>query len=363
MNILFLKLRRFCFKLLKQNQVIYLYNYRKYLSVELSKAEEDFNKLPKEIQRSNSDLIDQLDKYWNLRTKEHFLYYRLFEKQSNLEEFKKYVPPFKFVNDHQERLQKNINFLKYTDKLEQYYLFNKVAINTPSILCFSDRGTLYDIQKNSISIDTAYQILCSLDVIVAKPLRGSGGYGIVLLTNKKQCKDFLETIVSKRESYLFQEKINQVDELQLINPSSINTLRVVMCYEHLDSCPLKVCILRMGRLGSFVDNSAQGGISVGINVDSGEFYPIAYGEHIEGGFEVHPDSKFVFQNSKINNWNTLKKSIIDCGDKLESFKDFAFDVVITNEGIVILEMNFHYGIDHIQRTIGGVRDIFNIKPN
>ena len=81
--------------------------------------------------------------------------------------------------------------------------------------------------------------------------------------------------LSARVLYVVQKGLTQHPALNAINSSSINTLRIVM---QRDDSGLRIAAaaLRMGRDKKFVDNSAQGGVSVFIDPDTGAFAPMAY---------------------------------------------------------------------------------------
>lgn len=62
----------------------------------------------------------------------------------------------------------------------------------------------------------------------------------------------------------------QRDDLNRINPSSLNTLRTIVLYEN-KKARIVAILLRIGRKGVEVDNSGQGGISVEVNLADGTF--------------------------------------------------------------------------------------------
>ena len=112
-----------------------------------------------------------------------------------------------------------------------------------------------------------------------------------------------------------------------------------------------------------VDNSAQGGLSIAINVEDGTFADYATTEHGGGEYESHPDSGFLFKGNRIGGWDLIKKQVEEYASKLLDFRDVALDVAVLENGVSIIEYNFGYGIDHIQKTIGGIAKILNINPS
>ena len=121
--------------------------------------------------------------------------------------------------------------------------------------------------------------------------------------------------------------------------------------------------MRIGRDGKDVDNSHQGGISVQIDVNTGEMNQYAHEEHgYDKIYESHPDSGFIFKGFKIKEWDSIKKNILDYAAKLAEVKEIAWDIAIVDKGIVVIEINIGYGLDHLQCCCGGLRRILNIYP-
>ncbi len=118
----------------------------------------------------------------------------------------------------------------------------------------------------------------------------------------------------------------------------------------------------MGRNGSFVDNSAQGGISVNIDIEKGALDKYAFVEHSSERFENHPDTNFKFDGFILYDWVKIKQNILDYANKAIEFSDIAWDVAIQEDEISVIEINSNYGIDHLQCCIGGMRRKLNIYP-
>jgi hypothetical protein len=119
----------------------------------------------------------------------------------------------------------------------------------------------------------------------------------------------------------------------------------------------------MGRKGKEVDNSAQGGVSVKVDTQTGQVTPTATAEHGGGIMTCHPDTGKSFGDITLENWPELKAQIESIGTKLIDFKNIALDIAITDEGAKLLEFNFRYGIEHQQCVLGGVRRLLGIYPD
>ena len=352
-------IRRAIFKRLKKSDLIYtltfLYNCRRDLIC-------NYKEMKKWEIKSKDVVKQELDmckKYWHCHVWYYYIHYELYNKLLTKEALLDYVPPFYFANQHQEKFQKGIDVVKLSNKLEQFYLFRERGIETPNVLYVIKNNKIYNLDGEVIDLKTLDDYTFHQKLFV-KPCGNCGGFGISVVHSLKELNEYLKSYSSK-DIYVVQKKIEQRTDLDAINSSCVNTLRVIV-HETLDhKMEMKICILRMGRNNSDVDNSAQGGISIVVDVANGRFTDYATAEHGGGKFYTHPDSKFKFSGQGINDWQEVKCQIEETATKLVDLHDIALDVALTPTGISIIEYNFGYGIDHIQKTIGGVRGILDVK--
>ena len=87
----------------------------------------------------------------------------------------------------------------------------------------------------------------------------------------------------------------------------------------------------MGRAGKEVDNSAQGGISIKIDCNTGKLENSATAEHGGGRYLSRPNSNFIFENNYIKEWDHIKVQIGNIANKLSDFNDIALDIAITEK--------------------------------
>lgn len=97
-------------------------------------------------------------------------------------------------------------------------------------------------------------------------------------------------------NFVVQELIHQADVLATLNPSSVNTFRVItyILDDRIHICPIA---LRLGRSSSDRDNIHYGGVCIGINAD-GTLKKEAFSEQGEH-FVFHPDTKVKFSGYNI----------------------------------------------------------------
>lgn len=364
-------LRRSVFRILKKNKWIFYY-YEKakwHKEIEYHKQTNDPKNLKPidQIKREEKAIRD----YWRIGTF-HYYRYGLQYKQLSEEQLLDYVPTFYFHKSI-EHHHKGVDTILYGDKLTQALLFEERNIPTAQVIAVVKKGECLDL-LGKINVDLAQivreKLVNTTNKLFFKPSGNCGGAGILvlkcddeglLLNNERisSLEDLWSSLIYD-ETYVVEENIIQSTQLSQINSSSVNTLRTVV-QRGEDRMVIKTCILRMGRNGKEVDNSAQGGISIGVDVSSGQLADYATAEHGSGVFYEHPDSKFQFAGSCIDNWEDVKCQIESIANKLIDFKDIALDIAITNDKVILVEFNFRYGIEHQQCVLGGMRRTFNIS--
>lgn len=361
-------------KIARNNKLIFSAYYR-YTSTEYKINRKKFNDYKKINQlKVKKDLL-LINRYWNSYS-DHYIRYELFNKQLSDDDLLDYIPPYYFYTKYLSIKHKNIDTSKYKSKLAQFQLFKEREIPTPLLIGTVNKRVVYN--NDNIPIDLEYLITCHLSAhfnnkLFFKPINEGGGNGIIVLkkhggilylNNKVIEPEKVINEFSRNEIYIIQEGIVQREDINIINSSSVNTLRVVIQLSSItNEMEISAIVMRIGRNGSEVDNSAQGGLSIQINTDTGDFARFATAEHGGGIFYEHPDSQFEFKNKKIANWSLIKHQISDIANKLKDFKDVALDIAITSDGVELIELNFTYGIDHLQTACGGMRKQLNVYPD
>ncbi len=105
--------------------------------------------------------------------------------------------------------------------------------------------------------------------------------------------------------------------------------------------------IRIGRKGSAVDNTAQGGIWSQINRDTGEIYAGVTKKSFNkrtkkspGTFSAHPDTGETFEGVKIPWWDEGRKLALEAHEKLApDALTLGWDVALAEHGPVLLEVN------------------------
>ncbi len=363
-------IRRALFRVLKKSKLIFnlmewITGYKEILiqkRIHSNDTKKDYRTILKEIRI--------IRRYWHCGSFHYWRYGLPYIQLSN-EELLDYVPTYY----HHKKLEKDhlgIDTVHFGDKLVQANLFKEKEIRSGEVIAYYKDRRWFSFSNN--------QVICIAPIITSylkenggklflKPAGGQGGFGIFVLKYEQQCYlangkiidllDFIQSLPNR--PFILQKGIVQSKQMMDVNPSSVNTLRVVVQKDY-DVMRMRTCIIRMGRKGKEVDNSAQGGVSVKVDPLTGRVADTATAEHGGGIMICHPDSRKVFGDIIINNWLELKEQIEFIGTKLIEFKNIALDIAVTEEGPVLLEFNFRYGIEHQQCVLGGVRRLLNIFP-
>ena len=351
---------RFCYK----------YNYEK-----MAIAMKKYKNCPKEEKKEKYQIkreINLLKQYWGCYPT-HYFRYELYKKENNLteEELKNYIPEFFFYNVFLPQFEdKKYKFLIEEKNITDNY-FKGLNISCPKVIAKKIKNEFFDENMNYISIDNLLKKIeiSDFNKIFFKPTDGEGGYGIDIFSKnaksiyRKKDGKILDNdyLLSLSNDYIIQPGLIQDKKISEIYSNSINTFRIAT--ENKNGRVRVLCAtLRLGKAGSEVDNSAQGGIILGINIENGNVKEYAVTELCEKYYN-HPDSKYIFKGKKIEKWDTIKKFAIDSAKKIPYFSYLGWDIALLEDEVVAIETNLGFGIDHYQIPLGGLRKQFNInKP-
>ncbi len=153
---------------------------------------------------------------------------------------------------------------------------------------------------------------------------------------------------------LVQNVIRQHEVLSSLHSASLNTLRLWSIWEEHGPAYFQG-VLRMGRGGACVDNAGQGGMFVSILPD-GTLGRLAscYADFSLETFTEHPDSHVVFEGLRLPFFEEATQMICAAHRLFpRELFDLAWDIAITPDGPLIVEVNSNGGTTMMQRVCGG----------
>lgn len=296
------------------------------------------------------------------------------------ENWQDYVPDFQYFMLH----PMNNHFLKWLDKTTLKYVLNSNGceevmpdyyVYVENELCGGRFTYLMDcptdIPKDK---DFLWNLLNKEKVLAMKPNSGtSGGLGFIKLelredglyeNNKQITMSRFEEIRDAMRNYIITSYCYQHQELAKVWPDSECTLRVIMCKDTAQDryAPTTwsnvVSFARFGsELSGGASNLSAGGVGVGFDFETGKFKPVGvrYRRFCEdGNWEItqHPDTNIVWDGFCLPNWEYVKGKIMDVCQHMSSLDYLGLDIIITEDGLKLCEINSHAALDYSQVLSG-----------
>ena len=153
-----------------------------------------------------------------------------------------------------------------------------------------------------------------------------------------------------KKDFIIQECVEQSISLKLLNPSSLNTIRV-MTYLRPDGVHVLSSVLRIGQPGSHTDNYSGGGVIIGVD-DNGVLKNQGY--TINGNVLNKTHTNVVFKDFQIPNYSSVIKMVMAMHPIVPYFKFVSWDIGIDKtDAPVFIEFNtYSQNIDIHQITNG-----------
>ena len=190
--------------------------------------------------------------------------------------------------------------------------------------------------------------------IIYKPIASSGGHGIRVMEIGEGA---LETVYENLkalpagiiEGYLIQHPL-----MQQLSENSVNTIRIVTIRTKENMPDLekdKVYFLysgiRMGQGKSYVDNLHSGGLMAAVDVETGNVVTGGV-DHKVQMFDVHPSTGAQIKGFNIPYYQEAKQMIEKASKTKGVYGLLGWDVAITENGPVLIEINTSPGADGLQ---------------
>ena len=243
---------------------------------------------------------------------------------------------------------------------------------------------LMDSPKNIMhDEDYLLNLLKEKSILALKPSRGQGGHGFVMLryiaeedkiyANDKELteKDF-NTFKETLDGYIVTEYVKQHKSLDAVWKDSVCTLRVV-ALNHSDdkfSGGKSEVIAAYARFGTSISSGASnlssGGVAVSFDFNTGLFgkeffmYP-KFSPNGEFKFPYHPDTKVSLFGNELPHWDIVRDVTLSVCDYLSSLEYFGFDIMVTDGGVKICEINTLPALTGVQVLCGPVLHNASVK--
>lgn len=281
-------------------------------------------------------------------------YWHQYYKSVNGEFYASYIPEDVFCAIISPQFNQMRQWPALLDKNLSYNLFKN--IHQPKCVVQNINGFYY-LNGAIISEKMALETCNFLDAsLIIKPTIDSGN-GIMVESftvdnYKTSFKNFtlLELFTLYKKDFIVQESVQQSTALRSLNPSSLNTLRL-MTYLKEDGTHVLSSVIRIGQPGNHTDNFSGGGIVCGINND-GKLKNKGYSRNGNVYTETH--TNVVLEGFEIPNYAVVLNMVKAMHPKVPYFKFISWDIGIDKDDLpIFIEYNTYYqDVDLHQITNG-----------
>lgn len=227
----------------------------------------------------------------------------------------------------------------YSDKNLTEFLLK--GIKQPETVLKNMNGYYY---LNGVAVDkgTAIQACGNLSDVIIKPTLQSHGSGVrkFSVCNGITTIDGIsvdELFNRYQTNFIIQKVVHQHELLNALNPSSVNTIRI-LTYRSGMEVLVPYTVIRIGRQGWDIDNETAGGISTKINKD-GTLAKYAFGAPGNDRIEK-TDTGVVLEGYRIPSYEKAVETVKGLHLQLPHFNLIGWDISIDTEGNpVLIEWN------------------------
>ncbi len=274
-------------------------------------------------------------------------YWHRYYKGINGEFHKNYVPYDIFNPRINPMLNQRRQWPALLDKNLTYNLFRE--FNQPRRIVQNINGFYY-INDEIVDLQGAIDACGAVEgKLIIKPTIDTGRGKMVntfsVLNSKTTYKDYSIEKLFKLygKDFVVQECLEQSAVLKSLNPSSLNTLRIVS-YLNNEGVHILSSVLRVGKLGSSTDNFSTGGLFCGI-LDDGTLKGKGYNP--KGEVVKEASTGISLAGCKIPNYVKVQEMVKSMHHVVPYFKIIAWDIGISKDDLpYLIEYNTHkLGVD------------------
>lgn len=234
-------------------------------------------------------------------------------------------------------------------------------------LQFMDRFRAYTgreyLDLTQVDADVFRSFVQRHEAVFVKPADDFGGHGIRKIT--------MEDFESNTELYqqliaegcvLAEEAIRQHPQLNVLNSSCINTLRMVTLVKDGEAHHMYT-LIRVGSGTGVVDNISSGGMYAPIWED-GKIAKPAFCDSTGLYYDAHPMTLVPFAGFEIPDYEEAVELVKRAALEVEQIKYVGWDVAMTEKGPVLVEGNILPGYDmcqnyhHLRDDKRGIKEKF-----
>lgn len=253
-----------------------------------------------------------------------------------------------------------LNPVKYYSLSRNKYFAHKMLDNTgvrkTNLFCYYQPEARYiSSDECASSINEVLQILKSKEVhaCVVKTTESSHGDNVRVIDRITyqehdailKCYNGTELLLSSilgQDPLIFESIVQQTKQFSAFNESSVNTVRFMTTLWPDGTAKVIATWFKVGRAGKCVDNAGSGGnVDAGVDVETGTIYNVGQfdGWRKVKEIDCHPDSGSLLNGVVIEHWNEIKEEVIKFQQAFPYCKAAGWDIAITEDGPVVIEVN------------------------
>lgn len=226
-----------------------------------------------------------------------------------------------------------------------YYRLLLSDVRQPEILALRVNGIWFLEQDGEIAgatEDDVVSVIRENDSFLKQATHSLGGKGIRFISKNSPPAEIKAKIAELYDDIVVQKRLTQSGTMSRLNPSSVNTVRVLSLLNTDGSVRICSAVARMGVNGSIVDNASKGGITCGVNPD-GRLKNTAYTAKGEV-FRKHPDTGIEFDEIVVPNYAEVLETVRKAHPRFSHFRLLSWDFAIgEDDRPVLIEVNLCYG--------------------
>lgn len=269
-----------------------------------------------------------------------FLYHNYYTEKYG-EFHKEYIPDEVYYNF----VQPHFNAYRLAKALDNKCYYPKMfsGIEQPKLVVYRLNGFWYTDDVMLQNAEEAYTYVAKeKEVFIKRAVDSGGGHGVKYLNCEGLMEEkFLEELAGFHCDVAIQRGIKQHEALSKINPSSVNTIRIITLLKGTETQVLSA-ILRMGVGSSKVDNSSSGGITIGVSADGKLKKTACVGKR--EFVTAHPTTGVVFDGYQIPSFADAVELVKRASRMVPHFRMVAWDVSVLEDGTpTLIEANLYDG--------------------
>ncbi len=259
-----------------------------------------------------------------------------------------------YRKDHKARNEyltfKRSKSLKRMSKLAEPVFLDKAAFNR-EFKNFIHRKWL---DSRTVEAGAIESFIDELGAVIVKPLDSCFGRGIEKIEAENKAP-FIHN-VRNGDNYIVEELLVNDEAIRQLNPSSLNTIRIVTCLDKNDGVHIVETLIRIGSTDACIDNAMGGGIACAIDLQTGVIR--SDGIDLRGNtFTHHPRSGIKLKGYQIPRWDEVVALVKELALVNKNARLVGWDIAVTPSYLEVIEGNIPPG-ENITQAFKG-RGIYN----